>query len=158
MPPRISLRKVCLVFILVAALFIFVSIQDGFSWYTANRYSWKHNQVEEEAPKLPPSSIPPQKKASPAPVFTRREEEDGGERPKGKAWFFKGGTEYPENIKGHLRLFPEQHEGDRIEEQLMYIPEEYQGKYICGSLPKYYIENRLLIPRGISLLNFVSIS
>lgn len=127
MPPRVSLRKVCLVFILVAAISLFLSIQDGFSWYTANRYSWKQNQVEEELPKVQPSVVVPQTKTvAPEPLQARTESDEEYAKPKGKAWFFKGGTEYPENSKGHLRLFPEQHEGDRIEEQLMYVPEEFQ--------------------------------
>lgn len=45
----------------------------------------------------------------------------------GKAWFLKDGQVYPTPNKGPVRLFPDQADGDRIVDQLMYIPEDYQG-------------------------------
>lgn len=45
-----------------------------------------------------------------------------------KPWFLSGGTEYPTNFEGTPKLFPDEDDGDRIVEQLMYVPEDYQGK------------------------------
>ncbi|KAK9870704.1 hypothetical protein WA026_008276 [Henosepilachna vigintioctopunctata] len=127
MPPRVSLRKVCLIIVFLAAVSFLISMQDGFSWYTATAYSWKHNQVEEELPKV--QSTPVFSRTEPQPhsfVTEVRLDHFTPHTRNRRAWFFKDGTEFPENHRGHLRLFPEQHEGDRIEEQLMYVPEEYQ--------------------------------
>lgn len=44
-----------------------------------------------------------------------------------KPWFLSGGTEYPTNYQGIPKLFPDEDDGDRIVEQLMYVPEDYQG-------------------------------
>lgn len=46
-----------------------------------------------------------------------------------KPWFLSGGTEYPSNFQGIPKLFPDEDDGDRIVEQLMYVPENYQGIY-----------------------------
>lgn len=45
-----------------------------------------------------------------------------------KPWFLSSGTEYPTNFQGVAKLFPDEDDGDRIVEQLMYVPEDYQGK------------------------------
>lgn len=44
-----------------------------------------------------------------------------------KNWYLNGGTLMPKKTHGPLRLFPEQSNSDRITEQLMYIPEDYEG-------------------------------
>lgn len=56
------------------------------------------------------------------------EEESTPEEKLGKPWFMKDGKVYPTPNKGPPRLFPDQADGDRIVDQLMYIPEDYQGK------------------------------
>lgn len=45
-----------------------------------------------------------------------------------RPYYLTGGTLYPTKSKGPARLFPEQADGDRIVDQLMYVPEDYQGK------------------------------
>lgn len=47
--------------------------------------------------------------------------------PKKRPWYFSGGTEFPSAFKGLPNLFPDQAEGDRVTEQLMYVPEDYEG-------------------------------
>ncbi|KAF2900250.1 hypothetical protein ILUMI_05934 [Ignelater luminosus] len=44
---------------------------------------------------------------------------------KQKPWYFKNGAAFPHPSNETPRLFPEQMEGDRITEQLMYLPENY---------------------------------
>ncbi|KAL3283173.1 hypothetical protein HHI36_006325 [Cryptolaemus montrouzieri] len=92
MPPRVSLRKVCFIIICLACISFFVSIQDAFSWYTATRYSWKHNQVDEELFRSQPSILLTQTEYSPELVPTEKvaEELTLKSTQKGKAWFFKG--------------------------------------------------------------------
>lgn len=48
----------------------------------------------------------------------------------GKPWFMKDGKVYPTSNRGPPRLFPDQADGDRIVDQLMYIPDDYQGKKV----------------------------
>lgn len=45
--------------------------------------------------------------------------------PKQNPWYFKHGTLFPSPSKKKPELFPEQMEGDRIIEQLMYVPPNY---------------------------------
>ncbi|KAF2887230.1 hypothetical protein ILUMI_18943, partial [Ignelater luminosus] len=46
---------------------------------------------------------------------------------KKRPWYFSEGTEFPRAFKGLPNLFPGQTEGDRVIEQLMYVPEDYKG-------------------------------
>lgn len=49
--------------------------------------------------------------------------------PPGKRhWYFSGGTEFPEKTPGPHKLFPYNDPGDRVLEQLMYLPDDFEGK------------------------------
>ncbi|XP_022913644.1 glycoprotein 3-alpha-L-fucosyltransferase A [Onthophagus taurus] len=47
--------------------------------------------------------------------------------PQRKLWFFKNGDVYPRKSVGLSTLFPNESPGDRIVDQLMYIPDDYEG-------------------------------
>lgn len=49
----------------------------------------------------------------------------------------KDGKVYPTPNKGPPRLFPDQADGDRIADQLMYIPDDYQGTQPSTSNKQY---------------------
>lgn len=64
-------------------------------------------------------------------ALQRVEDEEEEKEPPSLAerpYYLIGGTLYPTKSKGPARLFPEQADGDRIVDQLMYVPEDYQGK------------------------------
>lgn len=42
-------------------------------------------------------------------------------------WYLCGGTEFPEKTPGPHKIFPEDDPGDRVLEQLMYLPDNYEG-------------------------------
>ncbi|KAK9719064.1 Glycosyltransferase family 10 (fucosyltransferase) C-term [Popillia japonica] len=57
---------------------------------------------------------------APPPLPPSREENS-------RPWFFYDGNILPERTDKQPALFPDENSGDRIIEQLMYIPEDYQG-------------------------------
>lgn len=74
-----------------------------------------------------------------------------------KPWFLSGGTEYPTNFQGTPKLFPDEDDGDRIAEQLMYVPEDYEGKHMQYLFLKQGSQNFMLVHYG-SLNNIQSIN
>ncbi|KAF2900249.1 hypothetical protein ILUMI_05933 [Ignelater luminosus] len=62
---------------------------------------------------------------------------------KQKPWYFKSGTAFPHPINGTPKLFPEQMGGDRITEQLMYLP----GNYSDANSPQKVI----LVANGLQV-------
>lgn len=70
------------------------------------------------------------------------EQEELKEEPPEKPFFLRGGSRYPSKSKGPARLFPEQADGDRVVDQLMYVPEDYQGEYfgifICSPCRRHF--------------------
>ncbi|KAF5291716.1 hypothetical protein FQR65_LT11409 [Abscondita terminalis] len=112
MPPRLSLRRIFLcVLCCGGAVFLILSIQQRWSW--------------SPTPSPPIRTIEAQ---IPAQVFSSPivQTEPNFELKK-KPWYFYGGTDFPDMSKRDLNLFPDQADGDRILEQLMYIPENYEG-------------------------------
>lgn len=118
MPPRLSARRLCLVIFFFGGVTVLVTLHHRLTWpSTKSRISssGEENEVGVQ------STVPP------LPVV---DEYETKQPPKSheKLWFFEGGTLFPTANKGLPRLFPDQMDGDRIVEQLMYVPEDYQGK------------------------------
>lgn len=134
MPPRLSARRLLLLITIFGAVTLIITIHSGLSWpQLANS-----NRLD--------SNDPDGIKTTPAagakdnnPLNSNNDNDnsnfkvvinDGDDvkptKEVVKPWYMQGGKEYPENYKGPLRLFPDQADGDRITEQLMYVPENYQ--------------------------------
>lgn len=134
MPPRLSARRLCFVVLFFASVTLFISL-------TNNRLPWPPRKPDLSAEsKQDDQQLQNLQKLQPIENSIGEEDVvvDDGEEPTkkpGKLWFLAGGTEYPGNHKGPPRLFPDQADGDRVVDQLMYVPETYQGKY--GKLPTY---------------------
>lgn len=68
------------------------------------------------------------------------DESDSSEKP----WFFRGGTKWPKPDKKHkIKLFPHQDSGDRIGNQLMYLPPNYEEILDSGKMKTILLYNGL---------------
>lgn len=125
MPPRLSLRRVFLcVLCCGGAVFLIISIHQRWPW--------------SPTPSPPLRTIEahlhmPMSWAEISPTDPTRE-------PRRKAWYFSGGTEFPTSSKGISNLFPDQSDGDRVADQLMYVPQTYEGNFLsCSSLASNHV-------------------
>ncbi|XP_074039634.1 glycoprotein 3-alpha-L-fucosyltransferase A [Leptinotarsa decemlineata] len=107
MPPRLPVR----LFLLLVIFFFIVLV--FFTFWNPNRV-----ETEQQQKKIPDEIVSSLANLNEAKTIKKAH---------GKPWFMKDGTELPEKHKGPLRLFPDQASGDRIVDQLMYVPEDYQG-------------------------------
>lgn len=130
MPPRLSPRRLCLIVVFIAGVCLFVSIQNGFRLGAGGAAHLWNRRRELGASEIAIATATPSSDAPRVDDVRPEAATDDGRATLSsnieKAWFFRGGTEYPSNGHGHPRLFPDQFEGDRIVEQLMYVPEDYQ--------------------------------
>lgn len=122
MPPRLSARRLFLLILFFLGVSLLVSLHHRFSWVPSRSApaQGEPEQDDELAVTLGPSIVQNDERVN-------SEETEPTEK-QGKLWFMSGGTEYPTNYKGPPRLFPDQADGDRVVDQLMYVPEDYQGK------------------------------
>uniref|UniRef100_A0AAR5PHD8 Fucosyltransferase N-terminal domain-containing protein n=1 Tax=Dendroctonus ponderosae TaxID=77166 RepID=A0AAR5PHD8_DENPD len=124
MPPRLTPRKFFLAFLIIISVTLLVGSRLNFSYFSRSPQSaaLEHEQ-ETQTPKV-------QERREEIKEVLEREREDEGEEkgePPEKPFFLRGGTRYPSKSKGPVRLFPEQADGDRVVDQLMYVPEDYEG-------------------------------
>ncbi|KAJ8926721.1 hypothetical protein NQ314_020837 [Rhamnusium bicolor] len=121
MPPRLSARRLFLVILFFLGVSLLVSLHHRFRWVPGRTVPLQEDDEEDDdfgvtsAPSLVQNEIVNSEETDPT-------------RKQGKLWFMDGGTDYPSNNKGPPRLFPDQADGDRVVDQLMYVPEDYQGK------------------------------
>ena len=118
MPPRVSLRRLSYVILFGCVLLLlahFIAPTQKLSWI---------NIPEAILPTQLQLQHQPVDSVSISPVL---EAEDNNQVQQ-KAWFFSEGTLYPRNSEEMPPLFPEEDPGDRVVEQLMYVPSDYQGK------------------------------
>ncbi|KAG5890575.1 hypothetical protein JTB14_012703 [Gonioctena quinquepunctata] len=124
MPPRLSARRLFLLILFFFTVSLLVSLHQRFSWLSVV----ETGQQEEKkySDEVVASLAPPAARVELSADLDKAEPTTTV-RQQGKPWFMTGGTEYPGNYKGPPRLFPDQADGDRIVDQLMYLPEDYQG-------------------------------
>ncbi|CAG9813908.1 unnamed protein product [Phaedon cochleariae] len=145
MPPRISARRLFLLIATFSALTLLLAHNGSLPWARlrppAQRPPTDDDPTAAARPERAESADAPAQYAAekreraesadaPAQYAAeKRERAESGDsgRPAGRPWFMRGGTEFPEKHRGPLRLFPDQADGDRVVEQLMYVPEDYQG-------------------------------
>nr|CAI5842106.1 unnamed protein product [Callosobruchus analis] len=130
-PMRLSARRLFVTVACVCTVTLLVSLERRFAWL-ARRYDLFEPDGGE-----PEEGLPEGDDAEASPEAGARDGGNGGtyqddteqtlQPPPGKPWFMTGGTDYPTNYKGPPRLFPDEADGDRIVDQLMYVPEDYQG-------------------------------
>lgn len=112
MPPRLSARRLCLVIVFLGAVMVLVTINHRLPWQSSK------SSVQEDVLPLPTTALPEIEVAEETEVATTAE----------KLWFFQRGSRLPsQHSNGLPTLFPDQSDGDRIIDQLMYVPEDYQG-------------------------------
>uniref|UniRef100_V5G3Y4 Glycoprotein 3-alpha-L-fucosyltransferase A n=1 Tax=Anoplophora glabripennis TaxID=217634 RepID=V5G3Y4_ANOGL len=122
MPPRLSARRLFLVILFFLGVSLLVSLHHRFSW-VPSRTTPMQADPEPDDELVVMASVP-----SIVQNYERvNSEETEPTEKQGRPWFMAGGTEYPTNYKGPPRLFPDQADGDRVVDQLMYVPEDYQG-------------------------------
>lgn len=114
MPPRLSLRRILLCMLCCGGLLLLVSVHQKWPW-------------------LPPPLIQTvqqsgQQSDSLKVVSTKNTNTEEPGKAEDKNWYFIGGKLYPEKAKEEPNLLSGLGRGDRIEEQLMYIPNGYEGK------------------------------
>lgn len=112
---RFSLRRAFFCVLFCGCLLVAVSVFQKWSWYPQPDQHFQQFDIATITP------LPQDRKYQ----TTKKIKNDS---PK-KNWYFSGGTIYPSKTKGPLKLFPDQDAGTRIEEQLMYLPEDYDGKF-----------------------------
>nr|CAH7741261.1 unnamed protein product [Callosobruchus chinensis] len=130
-PMRLSARRLFVTVACVCTVTLLVSLERRFAWL-ASRYDLFEPDGGE-----PEEGLPEGDDAEASPEAGARSGGNGGtyqddteqtlQPPPGKPWFMTGGTDYPTNYKGPPRLFPDEADGDRVVDQLMYVPEDYQG-------------------------------
>lgn len=114
MPPRLSLRRVFLcVLCCGGAVFLILSIHQRWTWPPTVSPPARTTEAQISAAQILISSH----------VHT---EPALKEEVRKKPWYFSGGLEFPEPSKGESDLFPDQFDGDRVIQQLMYVPENYE--------------------------------
>ncbi|KAF7278084.1 glycoprotein 3-alpha-L-fucosyltransferase A-like [Rhynchophorus ferrugineus] len=118
MPRLISIRKCLYSFLGIVSLLVIVSIYKINKPVAPVQEQIFNNDLREQ------TAWPEEKQD----IFGNIDDEVKNTiKPPEKPWFWRDGTEYPTKSKGPSRLFPDQADGDRIVNQLMYIPEDYQG-------------------------------
>ncbi|CAG9858493.1 unnamed protein product [Phyllotreta striolata] len=122
MPPRLSARRLFLLFLFLFSVSLLISIHQRFSWIRVPLQDDDLSVVD-----LLVVASEPNRLEVAAEGQDEAAEPTARDHQQGKPWFMTGGTEFPGNYKGPPRLFPDQADGDRIVEQLMYVPEDYQG-------------------------------
>lgn len=115
MPPRLSLRRAFLCVLCCGGVLLLVSVHQKWPWLPA------------QGPTLQAHIQLPTLASQPTP---RTHSTEAPKELPAKHWYLTGGNVYPSNFKGTPRLFPEQDNGDRISDQLMYVPEDYEGNRI----------------------------
>ncbi|XP_050515938.1 glycoprotein 3-alpha-L-fucosyltransferase A-like isoform X1 [Diabrotica virgifera virgifera] len=126
MPPRLSARRIFLIILVLFSFSVLISVHHRFSWIRiGSGPSLQENQDDPEINDI--GDDPPSSGRLEISNEVGEVEEPTAKENQGKPWFMKGGTEFPGNYRGPPRLFPDQADGDRIVEQLMYVPEDYQG-------------------------------
>lgn len=125
MPPRLSARRLFLVILFFLGVSLLVSLHHRFSW-VPSRTAPIQAEPEQDDELMVVASVPSIVQHD---ENVNSEETEPTEK-QGKLWFMTGGSEYPTNYKGPPRLFPDQADGDRVVDQLMYVPEDYLGKSI----------------------------
>ncbi|XP_056644935.1 glycoprotein 3-alpha-L-fucosyltransferase A-like [Diorhabda sublineata] len=126
MPPRLSARRLFLIILLFFSVSILISIHHRFSWIRVGTGSdLQNNEDDSDTVGIEPFVSASNHLDLSAEIGNEEDSTSRGNQ--GKPWFMKGGTDFPGNNRGPLRLFPDQADGDRIVEQLMYVPEDYQG-------------------------------
>ncbi|KAI4465622.1 alpha- 13 -fucosyltransferase [Holotrichia oblita] len=124
MPPRVSVRRIFLCVLLGGGALVLLTLNQKLSWVNIQGPTLPPQFRFQTAKPLPPAQ-PSIKENSgqteaPPPLPPSREEIS-------RAWFFYDGKVLPEIPQKQPALFPDENSGDRIIEQLMYIPEDYQG-------------------------------
>ncbi|XP_074039636.1 glycoprotein 3-alpha-L-fucosyltransferase A isoform X2 [Leptinotarsa decemlineata] len=120
MPPRLSARRLFLLILFFFTVSILFSFQG--------RLPWLHVETTEQQEKEKVSDEIGASSAPSAEVSVNLDEAESiTNHQQGKPWFMTGGSEFPGEHKGPSRLFPDQADGDRVVDQLMYVPEDYQG-------------------------------
>ncbi|XP_066255401.1 glycoprotein 3-alpha-L-fucosyltransferase A-like [Euwallacea similis] len=127
MPPRLTPRKVFLAFVVVISITLLVGSQYRFSYFSPAEPSRPGlNNVEVHTQKVQVFEAN-EELASVEKENEVEVEDDGPSGPPKRPYFLTGGSVLPSKSKGPARLFPEQADGDRVVDQLMYVPEDYQG-------------------------------
>lgn len=150
MPPRVSVRRIFLCVLLCGGALVLLTLNQKLLW------------VNEEGPKIPPARfypvrpLPPAQPSGEDTEHTEEPSQPSQESKSGKAWFFTGGDVYPERTDNRPALFPEESSDDRIIEQLMYVPEDYQGiiDVMCILLLSfclYYANLTVVLPKQMSV-------
>ncbi|GJQ69868.1 hypothetical protein Trydic_g22415 [Trypoxylus dichotomus] len=123
MPPRVSVRRIFLCVLLGGGALVLLTLNQKLSWVNVQNPTLQPHFRFQTARPLPPAQ--PSAEEDPwqteAPPIPPSREENG------RAWFFSDGNVYPERADVTPPLFPDESSGDRIVEQLMYVPENYQG-------------------------------
>lgn len=126
MPPRITPRKFVLTFLIIVGVTLLVGSKYHFSYFTNRSTSQPNEEVSNNVVEEHSQRVAPEKEEVKNKEMDDVEEKEPTKAPE-QPYFIKGGTLYPTKTKGPARLFPEQADGDRIVDQLMYVPEDYQG-------------------------------
>lgn len=119
MPPRLSLRRAFLCVLCCGGVIILVSLHQKWPWPPTDQYLVPTPEVDLH-PRVEVEDVKQDLEEEPAPATEAAKDIS-------KFWFFDGGTQFPENARGTPKLFPDEAVGDRILDQLMYVPEDYQG-------------------------------
>jgi glycoprotein 3-alpha-L-fucosyltransferase len=117
MPPRLSARRLCLLLFFFGGVTVLVTLHQ--------RLTWPSTKPRISQPDDPEEIFIPSTSAALLETDVHVTEQPS--RSLEKLWFFQGGTLFPTASKGLPRLFPDQVDGDRVIDQLMYVPEDYQG-------------------------------
>lgn len=135
MPPRLSARRLLLIVLFIGGVTVLISLHHHFQW---SRNGLNQDRIDDNDDNSNDEDLDNNlddmdvRASFTTPPILPNEYNDlfGIEATKQntKPWFMKDGTDYPTNYKGPPRLFPDQADGDRIVDQLMYVPEDYQGK------------------------------
>ncbi|XP_060517098.1 glycoprotein 3-alpha-L-fucosyltransferase A-like isoform X2 [Cylas formicarius] len=119
---RFSARRFFFIGIIFIGVTVLISTKLNVPWLPALKKSaaLQEEHSVEDAPALPSAVLDESN-------FGESNEIDEKFVEKEKPWYLTDGTMLPVKTKGPVRLFPDQADGDRIIDQLMYIPEDYQG-------------------------------
>lgn len=135
MTTRLRLHRVFLCVLCVGAVFMVLSLQHNWSAEKPTQ-AVRKRFVEVADEQNNEKATATAKEAAAVPLKLKQskavEEEMGDvlDRP----WYMKHGNAYPEVQQSESKLFPDQVDAasDRIIEQLMYMPSDYEGKHKYG--------------------------
>lgn len=133
MPPRLSLRRTFVCVLICGGIFFFFIIQQKWSWLSSQSSSSindqslsdgiNHQHIHHHNHHVITQLIRTTEKSV---IYTTENTNDVRQLPKN--WYLNGGTILPKKSHDSTRLLPDQSNGgDRITEQLMYVPEDYEG-------------------------------